>query len=73
MFFFKRDSEVPGEGACKGEGWVEKGKIRLPPAGSMKLNGGINVTVIKERRCQQFVPNIARLSVWRKTKFFETE
>ena len=39
----------------------------------MKLNGGINVTVIKERRCQQFVPNIARLSVWRKTKFFETE
>ena len=39
----------------------------------MKLKGGINVTVIKERRYRQFVATLARLSVWTKTKNFETE
>ena len=39
----------------------------------MKLKGGINVTVIKEQRYRQFVATFAHLSVWRKTKVFETE
>ena len=43
------------------------------PAEPMKLKGGINVTVIKEQRYRQFVATFARLSVWRKTKLFETE
>ena len=72
-FFFKRDSEINGGGAGKGEGRKEKGKRKHLPAEPMKLKGGINVTVIKERRYRQFVATLARLSVWRKTKVFETE
>ena len=55
------------------EGRKEKGKKKHLPAEPMKLKGGINVTVIKEQRYRQFVATFARLSVWRKTKVFETE
>ena len=70
--FLKLDPDVHGGGAGKGKGREEKGKKRLP-AEPMKLKDGINMTVIKERRYRQFVSTFARLSVWRKTKVFETE
>ena len=56
----------------QGGGAGRKRKKRLPVE-PMKLKGGINMTVIKERRYRQFVVTFGHLAVWRTTKNFETE
>ena len=71
VFFKARPRSTWRRGRQRG-GAGRKRKKRLP-AEPMKLKGGINMTVIKERRYRQFVATFARLSVWRKTKVFETE
>ena len=70
--FFKARPRSTWRRGRQGGGVGRKRKKRLP-AEPMKLKGGINVTVIKERRYPQFVATFARLSVWRQTKVFETE